>query len=281
MTDLNKNKLRTIISYVVSIITAMFVFLFGVSSALGVATSKQYIKFTVKTAEFINISADELKEDFISLAIPSGLPENFFNDKIYRDLLGEVNNNCIDNAYDKGSFAVDTTKVKEKYLNNFWTYAESGALASDVAVTDESLEYLANLCTEKYEKTAGNSIFKYLSFYSAKINRLMPFAVVGLLVLSVFGALFVLKLGKFTNDKRFIYFSLCGGGAMLSIIPTILLIGGYVKKISIASRSMHLFIIAFVNNILILLVILGVVLITTSVSILIFKKKDNKIEKNS
>ena len=279
MTDFKKNKLRSIISYIVAIITAMFIFLFGVSGALGILTSKIYIKGTVKRADYINISASELKETLISLAIPSGLPENFFDDKIDYDLLAELNNNCIDNAYDKSSFSVDTAKVKEKHLNIFKAYANSGALASDIAVTDESLEYLADLCTEKYEKLVANSLFKYLAFYSAKFNRFTPFAIIGTLIFAALGILFLVKLSKAMDEKKYLYFSLCGGGAMLGIVPAILLIGGFVKKISIASRSMHLFIIAFVNNILFFLLIFGIMLILTSAFILVHKKKDTKIQK--
>ncbi len=280
MTDLNKGRLRAAVSYVVSVITAVFIFLFGVSSALGILTSKGYIKHTVKATDYINISADELRETLVSLAIPSGLPENFFADKIDYDLLKELNNNCIDNAYN-GSFSVETQNVKEKLLSIFWEYAESGALASDVAVTDESLEYLADLCTEKHEKTVASSLFKYLAFYSAKINRFTPFAIIGAFIMSALGVLFLIKLGKAANEKRFIYFSLCGGGIMLFAVPFILLVGGFIKKVSIASRSMHLFVVAFINNILLFLIILGIILIAVSVCILVLKKKAAKKQKNS
>ena len=281
MTEKNKIILKTAINYTASAITAVFIFLFCCSAAIGVLCAKNYIKLSVKSADYIALSAEELKEDMISLAIPSGLPEKFFDDKIDSATLLIMNNDCIDNAYDNGKFSVDTADVKQYHINIFKRYAESGALASDTDVTDESIGYLAQLCTEKYDKIAANSVFKYLSFYAAKINKFMPFAIVGTLLFSVFCIAFLLKIGKAQGDKRYLYYSLCGAGVMSALAPSVLLIGGFIKKVSIASRAMHLFIISFVNNILLILVILGIILIALAVFFLLFKNKNDKKEKNS
>lgn len=281
MTEKGKNIFKIVINYTVSAITAVFIFLFCCSVAIGVLSSKSYIKSSVKTTDYIAISAEELKEDMISLAIPSGLPDNFFDDKINNAALLKLNNNCIDNAYDKGAFSIDAANITQYHIDIFKEYAESGALASDTDVTDESLNYLAELCTEKYKKTAANSVFKYLSFYAAKINKFMPFAIIGTLLFSVFCVVFLLKLSKSQNDKRYIYYALCGSGIMTALIPSIVLLGGFIKKISISSRAMHLFIISFVNNILLILVILGIILIALAVFFLLFKNKNEKKEKNS
>lgn len=281
MTDKNKEIFRTVINYIVSVITAIFIFIFCACFALGIATSKGYINFTVKNTKYIELSAEELKEGLISLAIPSGLPENYFDDKVDVAALEKINKECIDNAYNSGKFSVETADLKEKLIKEFKDYAASGALASDVDVTDESLSYLADLCAEKYKKTAANTVFKYLSFYASKLNNYIPFAVLGTLLLSALGLIFVIKLNKSTADKQFLYFSLCGGGLMAVLVPAVILIGGFVDKISIASRSMHLFVSAYVNNILLCLCILGLVLIGISAFILLFKKKDTKIQKNS
>ncbi len=276
MTDKNIKNIRAIINHTVAVITAMFIFLFGTCLALGIATSKGYIKFTVKSTDYIENSSAELKEGLISLAIPSGLPESFFDDKIDSAALLKLNNACIDNAYNKGTFSVDTTELKKDLVNDFKDYAASGALASDVDVTDEALGYLADLCAEKYEKTAANSVFKYLSYYAGKLNRYTLFAIIGTALLAAFGICFVLKLSKNAPDKRFMYFALCGGGLMLAIVPAIILIGRFVNKISIAARSMHLFISSFVNNILLFVLLLGLLIIGIAVFVLLFKKKDKK-----
>lgn len=281
MTERNKIILKTAINYTASVITAVFIFLFCCSVAIGVLCSKNYIKFSVKSADYIALSAEELKEDMISLAIPSGLPEKFFDDKIDNAALLKLNNDCIDNAYDNGKFSVDTTNIKQYHIDAFKEYAESGALASDTDVTDESMGYLAQLCAEKYEKVAANSVFKYLSFYASKINKFMPFAIIGTLLFSAFCIVFLLKTGKAQGDKRYLYSSLCGAGIMSSLAPLVVLIGGFVKKISISSRAMHLFIISLLNNILLILVVLGIILIALAIFLLLFKKKDKKNEKNS
>lgn len=276
MTDKNKAILGAAINYTIAVITAMFIFLFCACCAVFFATSKDYITFTARSTDYVETAAEELKDGLVSLAIPSGLPENYFDDKVDTAALEKLNKECIDNAYDSGKFSVDTADLKEKLIKEFNAYAASGALASDVDVTDESLSYLADLCVEKYEKTAANSVFKYLAFYASKLNRYIPFAVLGTFLLSALGIIFVINLNKKAADKRFLYFSLCGGGLMASAVPVIILIGGFVGKISIASRSMHLFISAYVNNILLFLSILGFLIIGISVFILLFKKKDKK-----
>lgn len=276
MTDKNKEILRAVINYTTAVITAMFIFLFCVCSDLSLATSKAYIKFTVKSTRYNELSAEELKDGLISLAIPSGLPENYFNDKVDVTALENLNKECIDNAYDAGKFSIETADLKEKFIKEFKDYAASGALASDVDVTDDSLSYLADLCVEKYERTAANSVFKYLAFYSSKLNKYLLLGTLGTLFVSILGLIFVIRLNKNTGNRNFLYFSLCGGGLMAGLIPAIILIGGFVRKISIASRSMHLFISNFVNNILLLLFIAGLLIIGVSVFVLLFKKKDKK-----
>ncbi len=276
MTDKKKEILRTVINYTVAVITAMFIFLFCVCAALSVATSKGYINFTVKFTKYNQLSAEELKEGLISLAIPSGLPENYFDDKVDTATLEKLNKECIDNAYNSGKFSVETADLKEKLIKWFKDYAASGALASDIDVTDESLSYLADLCAEKYEKTAANSVFMYLAFYASKLNGFLLFGTLGTFLLSALGVFFTVKLNKSNGNRRFLYFSLCGGGLMAGLIPAIMLIGEFIQKVSISSRSMHLFVSAYVNNILLFLLILGLMLFGISVFILLFKKKDKK-----
>ena len=276
MTDKKKQVIKVIINYTTSMISSLVVFLFCALLAVGIMTSKWYIQHTVSSTNYIDNSALELKESMISLAIPSGLPENFFDDKINTEALKNLNAASIDNAYDNGKFSVDTKGIKEYHVALFNTYATSGALASDVDVTEESIGYLAELCTEKYEKTAANSVFKYLAFYSAKINRLAPFGIIGIGVFAALCILFMLKLSKAQNDKSFLYYSICGGGIMTALAPITILIGKFVNKISISSRAMHTFLTAFVNNILIIMAVLGAIIILVAVFVLLFEKKAEK-----
>ena len=279
MTEKNRTILKSVINYTASIVTALLCFLLCVAIAFGVLTSKWYIKSTVKSSKYISGAATELKEDMISLAIPSGLPENFFNDKISTDLLLDLNNQIINNAYGSANFKTDITAVKAYHIALFKEYASSAELDNELEVSEEGLNYLSDLCAEKYKKMGANSVFKYLSLYAGKLNAYMPFAIIGLIAVNAFCFMFLIKLGKAERDKRFIYFSLCGAGIMTLALPLFVILGGYVKKISISSRAMHQFIMSYVNNILTLLVILGVILIALSIFILFFKKKDKKTEK--
>ncbi len=267
MITFKKEHIKKIINTAIAFITALFILLSAFSGAAAILTSKPYILYTVGSTKYLQNAEQVLKDGLSSLAIPSGLPEDFFDDKINTEKLYSINREFMISCYDTGAAKINTDDLKQELINTFKDYAASGAVASTVDIDDDALSYLANKCVEQYMTVGANSIFRYICIYASKANRYTIYALIFIIIFSVLGILFLIKLSG-DGDKKYLYFSLCGGGCMSAILPLILLIGRFIGRLNIPSKAMRTFISAYLNNALIILSVFGLLLIAVSIFIL-------------
>lgn len=284
MISIKKEHIKKVVCLIVAFITAMFLLLSALAGVSDLLTSKSYILYTVGSTKYLENAKQMLKNGLSSLAIPSGLPENFFDDKINSEKLYSINRGFIISCYDTGNVKINNDDLKQELIGQFKDYANSGALASTVDINDESLSYLADRCVEQYMTVGGNTVFRYICIYSARVNKYIIYALIFTLFFSVLGILFLIKL-SYGNGKKYLYFSLCGGGCLSAVLPLILLLGGYIGKLGISSKAMHSFVSAYLNNALIILSVFGLLLIVIAVLILWgerrLKQKFYENEKNT
>ncbi len=272
-----KKDINSVIKIIIALITAFFIFLFSLSVVGTVLTSKQYILYCVSSSDYLKNSLPILKEELSALTIPSGLSENFFDDKIDSEALYNINCEYINSCYDKGVWDITPSglkqALKQDLVDSFKEYANSGALASSVNVNDTSLGYLADKCVALYARISTHGIFRHVSLFASKVHKYLPFAIIFTFALSILGIIFLVILSKGTK-KDHLYFALCGAGCMSSILPIILLITGYFGNLAISSRAMRILIATYFNNALIALTVFGLILI--AVAIIILLKAKNK-----
>ncbi len=270
--QITRQHIGSVIKIIIALITAFFIFLFALSAVCTVLTSKQYILYSVSSSDYLKNSEPILKDGLSALAIPSGLSQNFFDDKIDNDALYNINKEYINSCYDKGIWDITPSglkqALKQDLIDSFKEYANSGVLASSIDINDSSLSYLADKCVALYMRVSTHGIFRHVSFFASKVHKYLPFAIVFTFVFSVLGILFLTKLSKKT-EKNYLYFALCGAGCMSAILPLILLISGFFGNLAITSKAMRILIATYFNNALIALSIFGSVLIVVSVIILL------------
>ena len=77
-----KDRLRAIISYALAFLVCLGVFAMAVSSALLVISSPKAVLSVAEKSNYAELAADGLAEELNYLAIPSGLPDDFFTDAV-------------------------------------------------------------------------------------------------------------------------------------------------------------------------------------------------------
>ncbi len=273
---MNKIKTANILCTVLSFVLALLISLTALSFVFATASTKGYMKYIISSSDYTQNSVQRLKNDLCDLSIPSGLPQNFFDDKINTNILSSLTEQCIDQNYNGEAFIPNTVSLKKEIIGHLKEYARKSPLIDESTVTDQSLEYLAQSCVQEYIDVACPDIFRLMALYFGKINRYLWYGFAGLLILTIGGFVLLCKISRNTNKaKYFRYFSFCSAGITVLTVPAIILAGRYVQKISINEGFMREFISLFADTALILCIVLGILLMLGSVAF-IFKLRSKK-----
>ncbi len=270
---MNKQKLGYILSSVVAFVLSVLIALSLLSGVLATATTKEYILYMVNASGYNEKSVSHLQTKLGDLAIPSGLPEDFFDDKINVDTLKKLTRDCIEANFAGDSFTPDTASLKAEIILSFKQYAKENELIDASAITDESLDYLASSCVQEYINISCTPVFRLLALYCGRINKYIWYAFTGILSISVIGFFSLHKISKSTEKSRYFkYFSLCAGGIMISVLPAVILSGRYVQKIGIGEEFVRAFISRFTDTALIGCLVLGIILILCGIMLVVNKR---------
>ncbi len=262
-----QEKFRTVIGFILSFVGSVFVFFSCLCLILVIILSKPYIIFTLNSSDYINTASADLANELNHLAIPSGLTDDFFNDKINKPEFERLTKEAINANYSASAFKPDTSPIKNQLITNFNDFAENEMVINLNSENAEALSELADMCTEKYVSFAAPSLLRYLALYSAKLFKYAIGALVACLVLSVFTLLLNAKINKEKSDtkKTFTFFSLSAAGVMCLLPSVILLIGKFINKVNLKPLSALNYLISFVNGALILMLIIGTILLAAAV----------------
>ena len=58
---------------------AFFIFCSVIFAMIGLCSTPDYAKILIKKSDYVELSIEEIEEELVSVAIPGGLPEDFFN----------------------------------------------------------------------------------------------------------------------------------------------------------------------------------------------------------
>lgn len=270
-----KETVRTVLSFLLSFLGSVFVSFTSLAVILAVVMSKPYIIYTLNSSDYITSAASDLAEELNHLAIPSGLTDDFFNNKINTTELSRLTNEAIKANYSAKPFTPDTAALKKELINHFNDFAKGETVINLNSDNTEALNELADMCVEKYISFAAPSLLKYLALYSARLFKycLIAFAVLGFL--SLFTLLFNARLNKENKEKvrSFTFFSLCGASFMCLIPSVVLLIGRFISKVNLQPLSALNYLISFVNGALILLLLIGLLLFAFAIFQILVKRK--------
>ena len=228
--------MKKIINILLSFFMALVIFVGSLSFVGAIVTSDPFIKSTVVISGYFNNAEKEIAESLKSVAIPSGLPENFFDDKIETEFIKETVNNSISAALRGKEYVMPSEKIEALVLEDITLYAKQNGVELNQEAT-EMLKETARLSADYYKNYTYNIFdraLKHIKGISLKLSiAFLAFAVVGVLMY------FLLK------NKKELSYALSSGGAML-IIPVLFAIIKGAFNLAIGSEAL----LSFMNNLI-------------------------------
>lgn len=231
-----------------------------------------FIKASFKKSDYVDLAVKEMITDLNDLAIPSGLPSDFFNDKFSEEDKREIYQLAlkrISSDIKQSGYTVDIEPIKNKFKGHIEDFAAEHLGSSD-AISPDAIEQLLNECATIYKIHARPAAIR--RFFAGLGQILIPLIILLLVAIALIVAIFIF-LNKLCSKKEFglyCFSFLLGSGLMTGLLPCYLLITGTIRKIGFASDSLREFFITFLEGSLIVFVIAAVVLAALSVLCLLF-----------
>lgn len=263
---------------IVSVTAFLFTLLLLASLLLGVAStvvSKPYFMKVAKLSNYDNLAYDSLKQELSNLTIPSGLPSDFFEDKLNKSLF-------CDRV--RESFAADVTGVPTPYSaeevkDEFYKLAYDFALTQNRVVSDEakvSLSGFADECTTVYLRYSNPSSVKTVLSFTSPLAKPLLIALCGALIITAAALFLLIRLCHGRDLLKHLYFSFGGASLLLGVFPLLLLVTGEIKRISLTAKALHALAVSYIEGALKLMLAGAVLLLITALIFLIFDLKNSK-----
>lgn len=269
--DKTKFILKKIITLFTAFILTFALACLGLCVTVRIATGGNFAKGIINKTNYVNLAESEIKEDLSDLAIPSGLPADFFDNKISSATISQFVLDSVDYNFSAVDTAPDLTFIKEDFKSDIALWADENFVFIDEA-TSSAVSLLTEECYNAVLRYCSPSILQYLGRLSVTLGKVSTLGIILALTLSAFTLFF---LSKLLNKKEFFFFSFvsfCSSGLLVGIIPLILLITNKISSIAILSKSLYAFVCGFINSCLLALVLFGLLFILIS-AIFVFLEK--------
>lgn len=279
--DKSSITLQKTIRILVSFIQCLLISLLAICLSLLTILTPQFAKSSIKASGYVDYALAELTEDLNDIAIPSGLPSDFFNDKFEgkeRDKFEELLISRITSNIKQSSFNIETTAIDKTFRDFIEDYAEEHLGTLDT-VSEEALSELVNECTKAYIRYLCPEVLEMIFQNFPQISKLLLIAAAVVLVLLIVASVFLYKLCDIKELFFLCFSSFLGSGLILGALPSYLLFSNQISKINILSDSLYNFLVTFVSKGLITYQIAAVVLIVLSLACLYLKSNPSFIDK--
>lgn len=262
---IDKNILiRRIICTAVSFILSVCLFAVSMCATLCIACSKEYVSAVGDKSHYAKLSFESLCTELADITIPSGLPIDFFdgklNEKLYSNRVFEALNANVESAY----LSYSTDEITDEFYAIAMEYANS-QLESVSEETSTALRGFATECSSRYVKYANPSSVKYVLTHLKPIRKPLLLATATVVVLCSAAAVLLIFLCRRKDLSKHLMFAFSGAALMSGVLPTLLLLTGEIKRISLTSPALHSLAVTYIEGILLLLLIFAAVLLIPAV----------------
>lgn len=274
----SKDRLRAIVSFLLSALVCLGVFCAATLTDILIFSSPSFIRTCAEKSGYTELAVAQLTDELNDLAIPSGLPDDFFTDKIDEKDFVSPFYTCLDNLTSgNNDYTLNVDEFKTEVYNLVSDYSknEVGDFSSEV---EKDIQRFSEECSNIYLSYINPSLTSYLF-------ELLTSAKTYLILALIFSVIFTFGVGAFlfkVNNKsdflKYCFTSLCGASLTLGVIPAYIIIANEISKVSISSKSLYAITTTLAEEFLWVMIISAIILFVASL-VFVFIKIFNLIFK--
>ena len=142
-----KKILAVVCSFLLSLLA--FLLLVAICTKMTFFDKGFYLSNIAKTHYYEKVTSD-LMEDFTSLGIPGGIPDEVFKNTISQDDVQTEIMACIDTSFSGKTYQIRSNAVKQKLYSAFLDYAKQQHKREATDQEQQALQELASECEKVY-----------------------------------------------------------------------------------------------------------------------------------
>lgn len=266
----NHGRLMKVISrFFLAFLSSVFLFAFLILLTLRLTLfSENYIAKQAEKADYYSELTKEINRQIENSALGSNIPEGILNQSIKQELVK------IDvNAYFKAMYHTGTKYAisNEKEIHDVVFKAITDYMSEKtIQTTPESELAVTKLSDNAVTIYKGYIELPFLVSYGRKVmnykSKLVVFmGICGVLWVLLSVSLYSSLRGYFHRLLRYWSYIWTGSGLMMLVVPAIILMQGFLKKLGIQSKAMYDFIQTYLSSFLWLFIIIGIISIVAGI----------------
>lgn len=212
--------------------------------------NEQFMIDAAKKANYSQTITKEINTSIADLGRASNIPSSIFSDTVSENDVSDNLSRYIKAIYQNQTFELVGTKQVETTLDRkIQEYAQQKGLEID-ASSQQAIDNLKQQVTDRYQKYIE---IPYLLTYGSKVISYKKQLTIFIVICSIALLLLLFSGVHFTSrllHRRLRYLATIVGGAglMLIVLPTILLISGFTKRLAINSKALYDFIVTYLTS---------------------------------
>lgn len=261
-----RSRIRDIVFVLLSFLLSLIFFMLSVCTVFEATIfNPEFIFDNMNSSNYFIDKKDEITTSLKDLGYASGLDEAFFDDFVDEVMLCENTKAYLDNYYSGNGTKIDTTNFKQSFNDALDKYIEDNNIEN---VNGSSRDYLINMAAQIYRSSLEIPLFSRLSAYFLSAKNVIPFIIIGLIVLAAVICLVFFLANKWKHRTvKYICYASSGAFLTIGIIPAYLLISGNITRINLASRALYNMFVQCANNICIAVLFCSLFFLLVSVGL--------------
>lgn len=272
MKEKNKSILKSVIAIIIAFIITFALACLNICITGKAITNSNFARKIVVKSDYVNNATSEIKEGLSDLAIPSGLPSDFFDNKVTTTLVSDLVLSSIDYHFISNAQKPDFSYIKETLEKDITDYANENFVSIDQD-TKSAIKTLTDECYKVYLRYCNPELIEVLGNTVKLLSKVVNLGIIASSVLFVLALLFIYRLVSLKSFFFYSFVSFMSAGLLTGIIPLLLLITNKISQIAILSKTLYSFLCSFVNSSLSIVLLISVLFIIISLVILFLELK--------
>ncbi|EOI01611.1 hypothetical protein UAY_01017 [Enterococcus moraviensis ATCC BAA-383] len=266
----NRGRTMKVISrFFIAFLSSVFLFAFLILLTLRLTLfSENYIAKQAAKANYYSELTEEINRQIENSALGSNIPQGVLNESIKKELVEKDVNAYFNAMYNTGAkYSISNEKgIHDDVSKAITDYMKE----KNIEVTPESEQAVVGLSDNAVNIYKGYIELPFLVSYGRKVMNYKSKLVIFMIVCGVLWALLSFFLysslrGYFHRLLRYWAYICIGSGLMMVVVPTLIIMQGFLKKLGIQSKAMYDFIQNYLSSFLWLFIIVGMVSIAAGI----------------